>query len=115
MPRWIDADRLPVRDVWIHDDSCDGRPERAVLIEDIEAAVQPSGWIRVTPETMPTEDEIVLTVCRGQTGNVVLDDAVELAQWYCDEGWILLSYPELRAAVLYWMPIPEPPMPEVPR
>lgn len=43
MPRWIDADRLPVRDVWIHDDSCAGRPERAVLIEDIEAAVQPSG------------------------------------------------------------------------
>ena len=32
MPRWIDADALPVRDLWSHDDDCAGRPVQAVLL-----------------------------------------------------------------------------------
>lgn len=39
MPRkLIDAASLPVRDLWLHDDTCAGRPVRAVLVEDIEKA-----------------------------------------------------------------------------
>lgn len=39
MPRkLIDATSLPVRDLWLHDDTCAGRPVRAVLVEDIEKA-----------------------------------------------------------------------------
>ena len=39
MPRkLIDAASLSVRDLWLHDDTCAGRPVRAVLVEDIEKA-----------------------------------------------------------------------------
>lgn len=114
MPRWIDADALPVRDLWVHDDDCAGRPVRAVLIEDIDAAEKaaPAGWIRVTPETMPREGEYVLVICSGAYNGLVFDDAVEQAEWYSDEGWIVMNHPDLRATISYWAPIPELPVPE---
>lgn len=57
MPRkLIDAASLPVRDLWLHDDTCAGRPVRAVLVGDIEKAeaVEVPRWISVT-ESLPLE------------------------------------------------------------
>ena len=114
MPRWIDADAMPVRDLWSHDDKYIWHPVQAVLLEDINAAETAvlTGWIRVTPETMPQEDELVLVICSGAYNKLVFDDAVEQARWYSDEGWIIENHPDLRAVVTYWMPIPELPVTE---
>lgn len=114
MPRWIDTDALPVRNLWSHYDKYTGHPVQAVLLEDINAAetALPAGWIRVTPETMPREGDLVSVICSGGYNNLVFEDAVEQAEWYCGEGWIIVNHPELRATVSYWAPIPELPVTE---
>lgn len=67
MPRWIDAEALPVRDLWVHDDDCAGRPVRAVLLEDLRKAepVQIPKWNPVTPETLPPVCWVVLAIVSG--------------------------------------------------
>lgn len=114
MPRWIDAEALPVRDLWVHDDSFAGRPVCGVLLEDLQKAegVTPPQWIPVTPETLPPEDEMVLAIVNGKSGAAEYVDALELAEWNSEEGWLVWSCHDLRARVSYWLPIPKTPMEE---
>lgn len=111
MPRWIDAEALPVRDLWVHDEKVGSWPVRAVMMSDIEKAeeLQGAGWIPVTPKTLPPEGDGVFAVVTGSSGNLQFDDAVELAEWYSDDGWTLVNYPEWRGTVSYWMPVPQLP------
>ena len=65
-------------------------------------------WIPAE-EQLPGLDEVVLVQVSGKPAeNITLYDAVELAEYNPDEGWILEVYPEWEdAAPVAWMPLPE--------
>ena len=68
-----------------------------------------SGWISVK-DRLPDNDDFVLVIVSGKAGNITLDNAIELAQFSMDEGWILEMWPEWEdPKVTHWMPLPEPP------
>ena len=65
-------------------------------------------WIPAE-EQLPGLDEVVLVQVSGKPAeNITLYDAVELAEYNPDEGWILEAYQEWEdAAPVAWMPLPE--------
>lgn len=71
-----------------------------------------SGWIKVTPETMPPDMEPVLvTVVYSPGKREVVSRAMfckELNQWMCSQvytdGWSDIDL----GAVTHWMPYPKP-------
>ena len=66
-------------------------------------------WIPVA-ERLPGNDDFVLVIVSGKVGKITLDNAIELASFSMDEGWILEMWPEWEdPKVTYWMPLPEPP------
>lgn len=68
-----------------------------------------SEWISVK-NRLPDNDDFVLVIVSGKAGNITLDNAIELAQFSMDEGWILEMLPEWEDPnVTYWTPLPEPP------
>lgn len=70
-------------------------------------------WIPVA-ERLPGNDDFVLVIASGKSGNITLDNAIELASFSMDEGWILEMWPEWEdPKVTYWMPLPEPPEEDV--
>lgn len=67
-------------------------------------------WIPVE-ERLPERDDCVLVCASGKPQeNITLCDAVELATYSGNEGWILECWPEWETAdVTYWMPLPPAP------
>ena len=69
-----------------------------------------NGWIPVD-ERLPDEYEglVLIQVSGKPTENITLDNAMELAAYITDEGWILEGYPEWETPeVIAWQPLPEP-------
>lgn len=68
-------------------------------------------WVP-TKERTPTdyEDEVFLVIANGKPNpNVTLIDAVELAEYDPEDGWILDAYPEWEKPwIKYWKPIKLP-------
>lgn len=95
MPRkLIDAASLPVRDLWLHDDTCAGRPVRAVLVEDIEKAeaVEVPRWIPVT-ERLPKAEQPVLVVYMFGNKPMVTKAIYEDGTILSDDSF--LNWPEI--------------------
>lgn len=70
-------------------------------------------WIPVTerlPEDEEDEEALVLIQVSGKpTNNITLEDALMMASYNVDDGWILEMYPEWEGArPVAWMPLPEP-------
>ncbi len=117
----IDPTSLPVRDLWLHDDNCAGRPVRAVLVEDIDKAedAEAPRWIPVSDPPKETGHYLVSLHRENPEGD--LNDIV-LDAWFQKEvflftsseaGWHLLNEfydltPQLREYITHWMPMPEP-------
>ena len=70
-----------------------------------------SQWISVRDKLPDAPDKLVLVSATGKPQpNIKLIDAVLLALYNAEDGWITEEYPEWENAVItYWMPIPEPP------
>lgn len=70
-------------------------------------------WIPVT-EQLPETEGFVLVIVNGHPQkNIELDNALQLAEYDPEEGWILGMYPEWEYAnVIAWMLLPEPYRPE---
>ena len=50
-------------------------------------------WISVK-DKLPKDGEPVIVIVSGKVGNITLVDAMELADFSLDEGWILEMWPE---------------------
>ena len=66
-----------------------------------------SPWIRVTPETMPEEDQRVLVY--RYDGVVVSGEYTELSGFDCDDDTFCEPPYRDEVGVSYWQPLPEPP------
>ena len=68
-----------------------------------------SEWIPVSERTQVDPDESVLITVNGTYKNITFEDAVMLAVYDKDEGWIIDGYQYwLTAQVTAWRPLPEP-------
>lgn len=67
-------------------------------------------WIPVTERLPEDEEHLVLIQVSGKPeGNIMLEDAITMASYNVDDGWILEMYPEWEGAhPVAWMPLPEP-------
>ena len=66
-------------------------------------------WIS-TNDMLPPTSEMVLVIMSGNISEYTsLINAVELAEYFEDEGWVCEMYPDAQLKVSYWMPIPEIP------
>ena len=65
-------------------------------------------WIPVSEDLPdPGEDGLVLVTVSGRFGQIQFEDAVELADYYGEEGWSIAGYPEWDdPEVSAWMPLP---------
>lgn len=88
--------------------------EKDIIIQDLrrenaELRARVPQWISVK-DRLPKDGEPVIVIVSGKVGNITLVDAIELADFSLDEGWILEMWPEWEdPKVIYWMPLPEPP------
>lgn len=66
-------------------------------------------WIS-TEEQLPETGEMVLVQVSGRPAeNITLHDALALAEYNPEEGWILEMWPEWgEAKPIAWMPLPDP-------
>lgn len=67
-------------------------------------------WIPVMERLPEDEEALVLIQVSGKpTNNITLEDALMMASYNVDDGWILEMYPEWEGAhPVAWMPLPEP-------
>lgn len=85
----------------------DLRKESLAYICQLEA--QTPRWISVE-ERLPEDGDSVLVIVNGRYGNIKFVNAICMATYSGDEGWIIDNYEEWYGAeVDYWMPLPEPP------
>ncbi|MGN0567113.1 MAG: DUF551 domain-containing protein [Acutalibacteraceae bacterium] len=75
-------------------------------IEELSA----SPWISVK-DRLPELEGVFLVIVDGKpTTTITLINAVEIAEYWRDEGWFIEAYPEWENPnITYWMPIPEMP------
>ena len=72
-----------------------------------------NNWIP-TSERLPEYDELVLVTANGKHKNITFGNAIELAVYAKDEGWILEAYPDwLEPNVTAWIELPEPYVPDI--
>ena len=65
-------------------------------------------WIPVS-ERLPEEDQCILVTVNGRYKNVTFDNAIQLACYYEEEGWVIEEWPEWENPnVIAWMELPEP-------
>ena len=84
---------------------------RTELLARIGELEEKQRWRRPW-EDMPPEDELVLVIADGKIAeNITAIDAVTLASWSREDGWILELFPETETGfeIRYWMPLPEAP------
>lgn len=87
-----------------------GRYKELLWCRDIVRNHMDNGWIPVD-ERLPDEYEglVLIQVSGKPIENITLDNAMELAAYITDEGWILEEYPEWETPeVIAWQPLPEP-------
>lgn len=87
------------------------RSQSAKLLARIGELEEKQRWRRPW-EDMPPEDELVLVIADGKIAeNITAIDAVTLASWSREDGWILELFPETETGfeIRYWMPLPEAP------
>lgn len=66
-------------------------------------------WIPVSERLPENADEYVLITVNGTYKNITYEDAIMLAVYDKDEGWIIDGYQYwLTAQVTAWQPLPEP-------
>lgn len=66
-------------------------------------------WINAA-DKLPEDEDFVLVAVSGQYGNIRFLDAIELAQYFQDDGWELELFPEWEnPGVTHWMPLPTAP------
>lgn len=69
-------------------------------------------WISVKDRLPTGGDYTVLAVVNGKCNNMASCNAIEMASYSSDDGWILEAYPKLSdMQVTHWMPLPE--LPEI--
>ena len=76
----------------------------------IEALQEPQvgGWIPVS-ERLPENGYGVLVTVNGKHNNITFVDALEIAEYDGDFGWIVEGYPQWTDPdVTAWQPLPEP-------
>ena len=87
------------------------RSQSAKLLARVSELEEGQRWRRPKEEP-PPEDEMVLVIANGQIAeNVKAVDAVMLASWAREDGWMLELYPETETGFesRFWMPLPEAP------
>ena len=78
------------------------------IFEIIEDQPQVGGWIPVS-ERLPEEGCGVLATVNGKHNNTTFIDALEIAEYDSDEGWIIEGYLDwINPDVTAWQPLPEP-------
>lgn len=69
---------------------------------------QVGGWIPVS-ERLPEDGYGVLVTVNGKHNNITFVDALEIAEYDGDFGWIVEGYPQWTDPnVTAWQPLPEP-------
>lgn len=87
----------------------EGREAVKVAIKALET-VSKYQWVSVKGR-LPEEGEPVFVIVSGRYKNIVFDNAMQLAEYYDSDGWILTDFSEwIGAHPDYWMPLP--PLPE---
>lgn len=82
------------------------------ILREAVAAIQKGMW-RSPDREMPEEEILVLVIVNGVFGNITFVDAVSLASYSREEGWILDEYPEWEnPGISFWAPIREAPVHE---
>lgn len=86
---------------------------RAIVASAPGTDITSMGWIRVD-ERLPDDErdgETVLAIVSGKPHeNITLCQAIMLAGYFGEEGWLVNEYPEWeRPVVTHWMPLPELP------
>ena len=87
------------------------RSQSAKLLARVSELEEGQRW-RSPQEELPPEDEMVLVIANGKIAeNVTAVDAVRLARWAREDGWMLELYPETETGfeIRFWMPLPEAP------
>lgn len=87
------------------------RSQSAKLLARVGELEERQRW-RSPQEELPPEDEIAVVIANGQIAeNVKAVDAVMLASWAREDGWMLELYPETETGfeIRFWMPLPEAP------
>lgn len=85
------------------------RSQSAKLLARVSELEERQRW-RSPQEELPPEDEMVLVIANGKIAeNVTAVDAVMLASWAREDGWMLELYPETETGfeIRFWMPPPE--------
>ena len=74
------------------------------------STINPGEWISVKDRLPDDPHDFVLAAANGAYKNIRLVNAVMMAEYSQEEGWILEMYPEYREAeVTHWMPLPQLP------
>ncbi len=83
--------------------------EAAGLLKKLHEERRKHRWIPVEQRLPDTEDNLVLIqVSRRPEGSIELDNALCLAFYNQEEGWILELFPEWEGAQpVAWMPLPD--------
>ena len=77
-------------------------------IEAMEEQPQVGGWIPAS-ERLPEDGYGVLVTVNGKHNNITFVDALEIAEYDGDFGWIVEGYPQWTDPdVTAWQPLPEP-------
>ena len=78
------------------------------VFEIIKTQPQVSGWTPVT-ERLPENGYGVLVTVNGKHNDIIFIDALEIAEYDGDFGWIVEGYPQWTDPdVTAWQPLPEP-------
>ena len=84
------------------------RSQSAKLLARVSELEEGQRW-RSPQEELPPEDEMVLVIANGKIAeNVTAVDAVMLARWAREDGWMLELYPQTETGfeIRFWMPLP---------
>ena len=85
------------------------RDRQVEIIDIINRQPKVGEWIPVSERPPEDPDESVLITVNGIYKNITFEDAVMLAVYDKDEGWIIDGYQYwLTAQVTAWQPLPEP-------
>lgn len=77
--------------------------------EVARSALEQTTWIPVSERLPEDPNKFVLIQCNGKYKNITFDEAVQMATYEKQEGWILDGYEEAEEVeVVAWMPLPEP-------
>lgn len=77
-------------------------------IKIIDEQPQVGGWIPVT-ERLPENGYGVLVTVNGKHNNITFIDALEIAEYDSNDGWIIEGYLDwTNPDVTAWMPLPAP-------